>query len=332
MDPLSQGVVGAVASQNVARRKLLGVAALLGFLSGLTPDLDILIRSDTDPLLFLEYHRQFTHSLIFIPVGGFICAALLYVVVRRFGLSFWQTFIFCTAGYATHALLDACTSYGTQLFWPFSDMRIAWSNISIIDPLFTVPLLLLVLGAVFSRKKLLARLAVVWVLAYLVFGLVQQQRVVAAGMDLAKSRGHNPIRLEAKPSFGNLLVWKVIYETEGQFHVDAIRMFVETGVYPGEAIRKLDTQKDFPWLEAGSVQANDINRFSWFSDGYLAVHPQYPNRIIDVRYSLLPNRIDGLWMIELDPDKDSEAHVGYIHEKQDVSGSVDFVEHDTRPE
>ena len=42
-------------------------------------------------------------------------------------------------GYATHGLLDSCTSYGTQLFWPFSDVRVAWDTMSIVDPLFTVP-------------------------------------------------------------------------------------------------------------------------------------------------------------------------------------------------
>ena len=78
MDPLTQGVVGAVASQQPASRKTILVATILGFFSGLAPDLDIFIRSDKDPLLALEFHRQFTHSLVFIPIGGLICAAVFY--------------------------------------------------------------------------------------------------------------------------------------------------------------------------------------------------------------------------------------------------------------
>ena len=58
MDPLSQGVVGAVVPQSFAQKNTLFWAAVIGFLSGLAPDLDIFIRSDIDPLLFLEYHRQ----------------------------------------------------------------------------------------------------------------------------------------------------------------------------------------------------------------------------------------------------------------------------------
>ena len=64
MDPLSQAVLGVSLSQSVARnRSQLRQAFWIGALSGMAPDLDILIRSAADPLLFLEYHRQFTHSL-----------------------------------------------------------------------------------------------------------------------------------------------------------------------------------------------------------------------------------------------------------------------------
>ena len=58
-----------------------------------------------------------------------------------------------TLGYSTHGLLDACTSYGTQLFWPFSNERISWNNISIVDPLFTIPVLILVVIAIRTKKR-----------------------------------------------------------------------------------------------------------------------------------------------------------------------------------
>ena len=73
MDPLSQGVLGASLPQASSNRQQVAIAGVFGFLAGMAPDLDVLIRSSTDPLLFLEYHRQFTHSLIFIPVGGLLC-------------------------------------------------------------------------------------------------------------------------------------------------------------------------------------------------------------------------------------------------------------------
>ena len=67
-------------------------------------------------------------------------------------------------GYATHALLDSCTTYGTMLFWPFSDVRIAWNTVSIIDPLFTGPILALVVLAAKKKREFYGRLAVLWAL------------------------------------------------------------------------------------------------------------------------------------------------------------------------
>ena len=137
MDPLSQAALGASLSQSFANDRSKQVSALvIGALAGMTPDLDVLIRSANDPMLFLEFHRQFTHSLIFIPIGALICALLFYPFATsalvKSKLSFKQIYLFSFLAYATHGLLDACTSYGTQLLWPFSNERIAWNTVSII--------------------------------------------------------------------------------------------------------------------------------------------------------------------------------------------------------
>ena len=116
MDPLSQGLIGAAISQSCAKKKNIRIAALCGALGGMAPDLDIFIRSTYDPLLFIEYHRHFTHSLAFIPLGGFIVACALYALLRKHS-SFALIYLFTTLGFATHGLLDACTSYGTRLLW-----------------------------------------------------------------------------------------------------------------------------------------------------------------------------------------------------------------------
>ncbi|MDX1734798.1 MAG: metal-dependent hydrolase, partial [Halioglobus sp.] len=203
MDPLTQGALGASLPQASGAGRNAAHAGVLGFLAGMAADLDVLIRSSTDPLLFLEYHRQFTHSLVFIPVGGLICALVLHALIgRRRGLRFQQSWLFCTLGYATHALLDSCTTYGTMLFWPFSDVRIAWNTISIIDPLFTLPLLAGVVLSARRKQVRYVRVALVWALAYMGLGLWQRDSAVDMGLELAAARGHEPLRLEAKPSFG----------------------------------------------------------------------------------------------------------------------------------
>jgi inner membrane protein len=149
LDPLSQGAIGASLSQSLSSKKNLLTIGIIGFLAGMSPDLDVLIKSDQDPLLFLEFHRQFTHSLVFIPIGGLIFASVFYSLFKsRISLSFKQVWFYASVGYGTHGILDTCTSYGTQLFWPFTNDRFSWNNISIIDPLFTLPIIVLITLAV----------------------------------------------------------------------------------------------------------------------------------------------------------------------------------------
>ena len=312
MDPLTQGLVGASLSQSASKKQHLVAAGVLGMLAGMAPDLDILIQSSSDPLLFLEYHRQFTHSLVFIPIGSLLCALALYPMLgKRFGLSFKQSWWYCALGYATHGLLDACTSYGTQLFWPLTNARYSWNTVSVIDPLFTLPILIGVLFVLLTRNPWYGRIALIWALAYLSFGVIQRERAEEAGWKVAKARQHVPLRLEAKPTFANILVWKVIYEADGNYYVDAIRVGTYIKIYTGESVTKLDVSKDFPWLSRTSQQAADIERFRWFSDGFVVRDPNNERRIIDVRYSLVPNQINALWSIELTKAAKESAHVAY---------------------
>ncbi len=313
MDPLSQGVLGASLPQSFSKPKNIVLVCILGFLSGMAPDLDVFIRSENDPLLFLEFHRQFTHSLFFIPIGGLICACVFHLLFARKKLSFKQTYLFCTLGYTTHGLLDSCTSYGTQLFWPFTDHRFSWDTISIIDPLFTFPLLLFVIWSAIKKQPKIALMGLIWAVSYQALGVVQNIRATNVGWQLAEQRNHQPIRLNAKPTFGNLLLWKVIYETEDRFFTDGVRITTYTKVYPGTSILKLNTQRDFPWLNPSSQQAKDLQRFAWFSQDHLAVDPKNPNRVFDARYSLIPTETKGLWSILLNPNADLTSHADYKH-------------------
>lgn len=323
MDPLTQGALGAALPAALRMRRRTHVAAAAGFVAGMAADLDVLIRSRNDSLLFLEYHRQFTHSLVFIPVGGLLVTALLFLVIRRWSaIGFSQLWLFCTLGYGTHGLLDAATSYGTLLFWPFGDQRVSLSIVSIVDPLVTVPLLILLGVAVLRRSAGWARVALAWTVLYLGFGAYQHQSAAALAQRLAAERGHNPIRLEVKPTFANLLVWRSVYETENRFHVDAIRPGYAESVVAGTSIEKLDVMRAFPWLDPTSQQARDIERFSRFSDRFVARAPDGSPRVIDVRFAFLPTRIAPLWSIRLDPEAGTEAHVRYETHREDARGNL----------
>jgi inner membrane protein len=315
MDPISQACFGASLSQSFARDRTKQLSALIiGALAGMAPDLDVLIRSPDDPLLFLEFHRQFSHSLIFIPVGALLCALAFYPLAKR-KLSFAQIYLFSFMGYATHGLLDACTSYGTQLYWPFSNERVAWNLISIVDPVFTIPVAVLILIAAFRKNTRYARTAFAYAVVFLALGNIQNYRAEKAVYALAQQRGHQPERVLFKPSFANRHVWKIIYEHDGHYYVDAVNLIWDTEYIHGASIQKLDLKRDFPELSPDSQQARDIERFRWFSDDFLAVNPQNSDIIMDVRYSFIPNRIKLMWGVKVDKNNigvgELNKHVEY---------------------
>ncbi len=313
MDPLSQAVLGASLSQSFAGKKASQFSAMvIGALAGMAPDLDVLIASKSDPLLFLEFHRQFTHSLAFVPLGAFLCALMFYYFMsaswfkRRYPavqLSFLQVYLFSFLGFITHGFLDAHTSYGTQLLWPFSDERFAWSTVSIIDPLFTFPLIFLVILSVRKRTTRYAKIALLYAALFLSFGAAQHQRAEQALTMLAQQRGHLPERTYVKPSFGNQYLWKMIYEYDGRYYVDAVKLSWQQKIIIGDSIAKLDVRRDFAWLPQQSQSAKDIERFRWFSDGFLALNANNKNQVMDVRNSILPNSIKPMWGIEINRTK-----------------------------
>jgi len=312
MDPVSQAVVGAALPQSVTKPEYQKWALIAGAAGGMAPDLDVFIRSSVDPLLFLEFHRQFTHSLLFIPFGGLLVALALFPFARK-SLSFGRLYLFTTLGYATHGLLDACTSYGTQLYWPFSNDRVAWNNIGIVDPLPTLTLLFAVVGAVYWRSVNLARIGFLFFIAYLFLGVYQREKAASVQERLIQDRHHEAVRRTVKPTIGNLVLWRSIYEgADGRYYVDALRIpfFAQERIYEGDSIEKVIPERDFGMLPPNSRQRIDIGRFSWFSDGYIGRIPGRENAIGDVRYAVLPHEIKPMWGIFIDPNQ-PDSHVRF---------------------
>lgn len=311
MDPVSHVVLGTAASQPHADRSEIASMLVAGTAGALAPDVDVLIRSASDPLLFLEMHRQFTHSLAFLPVGSLAVAALAYAGLRgRAG--FLRLWLFGALGYASHLLLDACTAYGIALLWPVSGARPALSIISVVDPLFTLPAAALVGAALLRRRRGLAAAALCWAAAYLIFGAVQAARAESAAAAVAAGRGHEPGELIAVPSFGNSVVWKTLYEHDGRYYVDAIRVGLEARLYAGESLPVLEPAEHLSWLAPGTRQARDLSRFRRVANGYLALDPIVPNRVIELRYSLVPNSVAPFWALELDPRAGGDAHARFV--------------------
>ncbi|MEM7564215.1 MAG: metal-dependent hydrolase [Pseudomonadota bacterium] len=318
MDLLTQGLLGGVLALTAAKKTETRSAAIAGFAAGLLADADILINSGSDPLLNLEYHRHFTHSLAFIPIGALVAALLLWPLLRK-RLSFFRLSIFTFLGYATSGLLDACTSYGTHLLWPFNDERIAWNLISIVDPVFSLCLLL---GLIFTIKRANpgpARISLVLASLYLLAGFWQYHRALDQAYELAQMRGHSIARVVVKPTLANLVLWRSVYHSGDQFYVDAIRVGIDTvRIYPGQSVVVYRHGIDMPHVSVNSILARDIERFGQLSDGFVTADPGRDKVLMDIRYSMLPNTITPMWGIDLDlPTSDQHARFYNYRDRPD---------------
>ena len=306
MDLLTQGLLGGALALSVANKKEARYAAATGFAAALVADADILIGASGDPLLNLEFHRHFTHSLIFIPVGALIASMLLWPLLRK-RLEFTRIYLYALLGYATSGLLDACTSYGTHLLWPFSDERIAWSIIAIIDPVFSLVLLIALILGLKHCKPEPARIGLALAGAYLLVGLWQHQNALQSATELARQRGHEVQRIIVKPTMANLLLWRSVYQSGDLFYVDAIRVGPGPArIYPGESAQMFKRERDRPELGPESVLSRDIERFSNLSNGYVVPDPGRANVLIDIRYSMLPISITPMWGIDLNVASNSQ--------------------------
>lgn len=151
MDSLTQIVLGAAVAEAVAGKQLGIKAALFGGIAGTIPDLDVFLRSFYNPLEAALVHRGFSHSLLFALIAG-PTLAYLSNLLQKAKLGFKKWFWLWFLAIVTHPLLDIFTNYGTQFLWPFSP-RITFNTVFVIDPLYTLPFLFFLVGALFMKRN-----------------------------------------------------------------------------------------------------------------------------------------------------------------------------------
>lgn len=307
MDPLTHSALGVACAMVVSKPEHRRVAAVAGLAGGLLPDIDIFLFSAGDPMFALEYHRHFTHSFAFSPVMMLLAAGIAGMLLCLFRKPPRWHLLMIPALIAvwSHIFCDLWTSYGTRAFWPFTDARSALDWVSVIDPLVTLPLLILTIISLVKNSAKISICGLGWVTLYLGIAVVQKSRAESALAALVAERGHSVTRSTVKPSFGNIVLWRAIYEENGIYHTDAIRCgFGNVQLREGASVAKVvPPAPDAAWenLPAGSVQIHDLLRFAHFSDQWIAWHPTEALVLGDMRYAQLPNEISPLWGIKFDP-------------------------------
>jgi inner membrane protein len=151
MDSLTQIVLGAAVGEAVLGKKAGNYAMLWGAIAGTIPDLDIFASRFTDNVTALEIHRGFSHSIVFCLIAAPILGYIASKIHKKKNATLMQWCLLFFLCLVTHPMLDAHTTWGTQLFWPL-DIRLAFKNIFVIDPLYTLPFLLCCIMAMRLKK------------------------------------------------------------------------------------------------------------------------------------------------------------------------------------
>lgn len=312
MDPVTHALVGAAVAGSAARntdshhtdprftdprRATIRRAMLVGGVSALLPDLDVLLQKSSDSLFQLELHRQFSHAFpMFVLFAAGVAFALSRVSPTR--LSFAPTFVASLLGLISAGLLDACTSYGTKLLWPWSSHRFAFNIVPVVDPLFTIALLVLTVTA-WRKAEKAWRFAPICVLAlYLCHGTLQYTRAHGALNAELQARNIDPASIVIKPTLGNQILWRAVYLEGETLQAVAVRTGLKVTLIFGDSGPLWRLPKELK----GTRLYSDLERFSELSAHYLAAHPERPQVIGDARYAMLATSLSPLWGLEFDRD------------------------------
>ncbi|MCI2228056.1 metal-dependent hydrolase [Polaribacter sp. MSW13] len=232
MDSLTQIVLGAAVGEAVLGRKIGNKAMLYGAIAGTIPDLDIISSFFADKVTALEIHRGFTHSIffsaLFAPIAAFIVSQFeAYKNKKDWSWLFFWAFI-------THPLLDAQTTWGTQLFWPL-DIRLAFKNIFVIDPLYTLPFLVFLILAMRQKKTSKKRrfynnCGLIISSSYLIFTLILKWISYQTYTKELAAQNIQYIEIETKPTPLNTILWTANVETDNAFLIGHASFFDQNSI------------------------------------------------------------------------------------------------------
>jgi inner membrane protein len=224
MDSISQIVLGAGVGELMMGRKIGNKAILIGAIAGTIPDLDVLLTGGMDDVLgYLKSHRSYSHSMFTHIVIAFPLAWITFKIWKQ-KYSYWEWYALWFMGLFTHALLDCMTTYGTRLFLPFTDNLVGLNNVSIVDPLYTIPFMAILIWAMFykkdnPRRRKIALWAMFISTGYLGFTFVAKGIAHQKFTQELKRQNISYQHLSTSPSILNSILWAGIAYDDSMLYV-----------------------------------------------------------------------------------------------------------------
>ena len=290
MDSVTQIALGAAVGETILGRQVGRRAVLWGGICGLFPDLDLLVPIG-DAVKDFTYHRGPSHSF-------FVLAALtplfvwLILKLHRHTVQYrhkWYALVFLA--FATHVLLDCFTVYGTQIFWPLKTPPVMWSTIFIIDPAYSLPLLVGVLAAlVLARKSswghMINTACLILSTAYLLWTVGAKLHIEEVAQESLRRQNITYHKLLTVPSPFNTVLWRVLVMGDERYYEGFYSFFdptrnIEFTKHPSE-----------PQLLEGIEKHWPVQRLQWFTHGFYSVEQLLDDIVItDLRMGIEPSYV-----------------------------------------
>jgi inner membrane protein len=300
MDSLTQIILGAACGEIALGKKIGNKALLFGAIGGTIPDLDVFIGKIlySNEIQALAFHRGFMHSLLFAVLAAVFfgwCTFMLYNTGDRKDSTTYKSWIWLFfLSIFTHPILDCFTPYGTQIFAPFSNYRVAFNSISVVDPLYTLPFLFCMVTVLCYNRTNIKRqkwtkLGIYLSCIYLLFTLANKIYIDSVFRNSFKKAKISIQRFSAQPSIFNNILWYAVAETNTQYHL-AFYSLLDTSPTANKII-SIDKSNNLI-----DMRAKNLRILAWFSNEYYHISKKEETdsyQYIDLRYPMLnPENID----------------------------------------
>lgn len=285
MDSFTQVVLGAAVGDAVLGKKVGNKAMVYGAIAGTIPDLDVLARYFTDTVTATEWHRGFSHSILFSVLFAPLFGWLVWKLNLKESATWknWSWLMFW--GLFTHPILDVFTTWGTQLFWPL-EARLAFQSIFVIDPLYTLPFFIFLLLAMFQKRSSIQRrkytcLGLVISSAYLLFTLVLKQVATHQFKKALQNQGIAYTEISTRPGPFNTILWMANVATADAY------LLANYSFFDSQTITFTAYPKNHDLL--GDLETNEtIQRLIKISNGWYTITEKAENLYFnDLRFGLL---------------------------------------------
>ncbi len=292
MDTVTQIVLGASIGQAVLGRKVGYRAALWGGACAALPDLDLLVSLGGDVEDF-TYHRSFSHSLLVLliitPILTWLILKIHPQTADSRGKWSWLVFLALT----THPLLDSFTVYGTQLLWPLITTPVGFGSIFIIDPLYTLPIVvgLILALSLTKRSELGQRCNIAGLLLsclYLFWTLGAQYHVQRVAAESLSAIGKQEEPMLITPTPFNTVLWRIVSMNdigyrEGFYSLLDNHRTVNFTQHHSEKTLLRGLNNNWPvqrlqWFTKGFYKVENLNGAVVLSDLRMGVEPDYAFR------------------------------------------------------